>query len=158
MNSKEEGASTAPIFFSRPRILGDYKMRNEREYVLVSLCLLGVPCRYHAKTHRMGHRIGRPQLIAKLREQYNLLPLCPEQLGGFSTPRPRVDIHGGRAIDVRGVDVTKEYLHGTELTWRVCQQFNIKKAYLLKNSPACGKGYGVTALRLESEGIVVIKV
>ena len=132
--------------------------RGERENILVSLCLLGVPCRYHGKTHRMGHRIGRPQLIEKLRERYNLIPLCPEQLGGLSTPRPAARVEGERVITIEGRDVTAQYLHGTELTYQLCQQFNIKKAYLLKDSPACGKGYGITARRLESEGIQVIKV
>jgi uncharacterized protein YbbK (DUF523 family) len=131
---------------------------GERENVLVSLCLLGVPCRYHGKTHRMGHRIGRPQLIEKLRERYNIIPLCPEQLGGLSTPRPAARVDRERVITVEGKDVTAQYLRGTELTYQLCQQFDIKKAYLLKDSPACGKRYGVTARRLESEGIQVIKV
>jgi len=132
-------------------------MSNEREYVLVSLCLLGTPCRYHGKTHRMGHRIGRPQLIAKLREKYNILPLCPEQLGGLPTPRSAARVESVRVLTEKG-EVTAQYLRGTELTWQLCQLFNVKKAYLLKNSPACGKGYGVTALRLESEGMQVVKV
>lgn len=133
-------------------------MSDEREYVLVSLCLLGVPCRYHGKTHRMGHRIGRPQLIAKLREQYSILPLCPEQLGGLTTPRAAAHVNGKKVTTADGEDVTAQYLHGTELTFQLCQQFNIKKAYMLKDSPACGKGYGITALRLESEGVQVVKV
>lgn len=131
---------------------------KEREYVLVSLCLLGAPCRYHGKTHRMGHRIGRPQLIEKLRERYNILPLCPEQLGGLSTPRPAARVEGERVTTINGEDITAQYIHGTELTYQLCQQFDIKKAYLLKDSPACGKGYGITARRLESEGIQVVKV
>ncbi|MHC1623475.1 MAG: 2-thiouracil desulfurase family protein [Candidatus Methanospirareceae archaeon] len=131
--------------------------KTEREYVLVSLCLLGVPCRYHGKTHRMGHRIGRPQLIAKLREQYNLLPLCPEQLGGLPTPRSAARVIGKKVIAADGKDVTMQYLHGTELVLRLCRLFDVKKAYLLRDSPACGKGYGITARRLESEGIQVVK-
>jgi len=106
----------------------------------------------------MGHKIGRPALIEKLKRDYNILPLCPEQLGGLSTPRPPCQVFDGRVTDKRGKDVTDEYKKGAELCLNLARQFNIKKAYLLKNSPACGKGYGILALLLEKNGIHVVSV
>ena len=51
------------------------------ESILVSACLLGVSCRYDAKSKPNENVIG---LIKK----YNLIPVCPEILGGMATPRP----------------------------------------------------------------------
>jgi uncharacterized protein YbbK (DUF523 family) len=134
------------------------KSEGEKEYVLVSLCILGTPCRYHGKTHRMGHRIGRPQLIEKLRKRYSILPLCPEITGGLSTPRPACRVVEDNVIDAKGIDRTAEYKKGAEECLRLCQLFDVKCAYLLKDSPACGKGYGVLAKLLESKGIRIVSV
>ena len=70
----------------------------EKPAVLVSRCLLGVPCRYHGQTQVRGHRIGRPALIAKLQQDYRLIDVCPEVDAGMPTPRPRTDIVDGRWI------------------------------------------------------------
>lgn len=134
-------------------------MSEEKEYVLVSLCLLGVPCRYHGKTHRMSHKIGRAKLIERLRIRYNILPLCPEQLGGLPTPRPACEVlKNGRVVHRlnKEVDVTAPYKRGAAIVLELCNAFNIKRAYLLKDSPACGKGYGVLAKLLTANNIAVI--
>ena len=44
--------------------------------ILVSACLLGVACRYDGKSKEV-------ERIKKLLSKYNLIPICPEQLGGF---------------------------------------------------------------------------
>ena len=46
--------------------------------LLVSACLLGVPCKYSG-----GHN-GCPK-VAALKDRYHLVPICPEQLGGLPT-------------------------------------------------------------------------
>lgn len=47
---------------------------------LCSACLLGVACRYDAKS--------KPnQKVLDLTKKEVLIPICPEQLGGLSTPR-----------------------------------------------------------------------
>lgn len=128
---------------------------EKAEYVFVSLCLLGVPCRFHGKKYMMGHRIGRPALISKLEKRYRLLPLCPEQLGGLPTPRPAARVTGGHVTTVGGGDVTEAYERGTEIVLELVQRVGIRQAWLLKDSPACGRGYGITAKRLEAAGIAV---
>ena len=133
--------------------------KEEKDYVLISLCLLGTPCRYHGCTHRMGHRIGHPERIEKLRKRYSILPLCPEQLGGLPTPRPPCRVtKEGKVIDAYAVDRTTEYIRGAEECLRLAKLFSVKRAYLLKGSPACGKNYGVLAKLLPKNGIAVIKV
>ena len=130
-----------------------------KPYVLVSLCLLGTPCRYHGCTHRMGHRIGHPDRIKKLRKRYSILPLCPEQLGGLPTPRPPCKVtKDGKVIDAHAVDRTMEYTRGAEECLRLAKLFDVKRAYLLKDSPACGKDYGVLAKLLAKNRVTIIKV
>ena len=51
-------------------------------YILVSACLLGMPCRYDGTGKREAG-------LEKLREQgHTLIPVCPEVLGGLPIPRP----------------------------------------------------------------------
>ena len=49
--------------------------------ILVSACLLGCPCRYD------GAAKPNAAVIA-LGEEHELVPICPEQMGGLATPRP----------------------------------------------------------------------
>ncbi len=129
------------------------------ETILVSLCLLGVPCRYHGQMYRMGHRIGRPALIEKLQKTCNILPLCGEQLGGLPTPRPPCKVVGDTVITKDGTqDVTCEYQRGAELVLEQCMRFGVKRAYLLKDSPMCDRDNGVLGRLLQENGIWVTRV
>ena len=53
-----------------------------KPYLLISLCLLGEPCRYDGKSLPMSEEV-----IERLKEKYILVPVCPEQEGGLPTPR-----------------------------------------------------------------------
>ncbi len=129
------------------------------ETILVSLCLLGVPSRYHGQMYRMGHRIGRPKLIEKLQRTCNILPLCGEQLGGLPTPRPPCKCVDDRVITKDGKhDVTCEYQRGAEIILEQCIKFGVKRAYLLKDSPMCDRDYGVLGRLLQENGIWVTRV
>ena len=129
------------------------------EVVLVSLCLLGIPCRYHGLTHRMGKRIGRPQIIEKIMNDCQILPLCGEQLGGLPTPRPPCKVESDRVKTKDGRrDFTREYNRGAKLILEQCLKFNVKRAYLLKDSPMCDRDYGVLGKLLTESGIHVVRV
>lgn len=95
----------------------------------------------------------------ELSERYNLLPLCGEQIGGLSTPREPCQVVGDTVIDrnTGKNDYTREYNHGAQEILRLCRMFEVGHAYLLKDSPMCGKGYGVLANLLEENGIIVHK-
>ena len=48
--------------------------------ILISACLLGLPCRYDGTS--------KPQLwVEELARRHELIPMCPEQMGGLPTPR-----------------------------------------------------------------------
>ncbi|NOZ22895.1 MAG: DUF523 domain-containing protein [Planctomycetes bacterium] len=140
--------------------------------VIVSACLLGVECRYDGKSK------PNDELTARLAGD-GIVPVCPEQLGGLTTPRPPAQIVGGDGEDVLdgkakvvnrdGVDVTENYIRGAEQVLKLAQKLGITRAYLKSNSPACGfgmirrgedlvEGKGVCAALLHRNGIEVICV
>lgn len=135
----------------------------DKETVLVSLCAFGVPCRYHGLYEKMGQRLYRKS-TEKLREKYNVLPLCGAIMGGLPTPRePCIVIEspeGRRVIgrDDSSTDYTVQYNKGAEEVLNMAKMFNVKKAYLLEDCPMCGKDYGILAGLLEKNGIPVHNV
>ena len=54
--------------------------------ILVSHCFLGEPCRYDGAS-----RLDR-QIIELHRAGHNLIPVCPEVLGGLDVPRSPAEI------------------------------------------------------------------
>jgi uncharacterized protein YbbK (DUF523 family) len=139
---------------------------------MVSGCLLGIGCRYDGGTS------ASPGMI-RFASSANLIPICPEQLGGLSTPRPSANIAGGdgddvlsgyaRVINKEGEDVTDAYKRGAEESLRLARLMGTGIALLRENSPSCGLstpycetktgfGRGVTAALLHSSGIRVFGV
>ena len=131
--------------------------------VLVSACLLGIPCRWHGRRPEK-----RVRLIDSLKQRYVLVPVCPEQLGGMPTPRTSETLSGGSGAEVlddglrivapeTGEDVTDSYLKGSAYTLEIAQVVGAQKAYLKGGSPACDKE-GVTGETLRRAGIAVVRV
>lgn len=130
---------------------------------LCSACLLGIRCRYDGKSKPDKRIIG-------LSKKEALIPVCPEQLGGLSTPRESSEIKGKRVITVSGKDQTENMKKGAEETLKIAKLFNIKQAILKQKSPSCGcgkiydgtfsgkiiKGDGVTTALLKKNKIKVI--
>jgi len=140
--------------------------------VLVSSCLLGIECRYDGN-HSLSAEIAEKAL------QMHMIPICPEQLGGLSTPRPPATIVNGDGEDVicgraqvindRGEDVTQAFLKGAFQALALAKLTGAHKAFLKGKSPSCGLktpycssdtgyGIGVTAALLLRNGIEVIEV
>ena len=131
--------------------------------ILISACLLGVPCRYDGT----GQADERIVALAKSR---HLIPVCPEQLGGLPTPRPSAERSGTRVITRDDRDVTAPFQRGAEETLRLARLFSCRIAILKSNSPSCGSGQiydgcfcgrlipgdGLTAAVLKSEGLTVL--
>ena len=128
--------------------------------LLISACLLGARCRYD------GASKAHP-FVSTLAEQYTLVPVCPEQLGGLATPRPPAERRDGRVVTKSGADVTEQYRRGAEETLKLCKLLGCQAAVLKERSPSCGRGEvydgtftgtltagdGVTAALLEEHGI-----
>jgi len=140
--------------------------------LLVSSCLAGLEVRYNG-THSLN------QKIQELVREGKAMMVCPELLGGLSTPREPAEISGGDGEDVlngtarvrveSGRDVTDAFVEGAYETLRIAKELNATKVVLKQNSPSCGSthiyngefanekiaGYGVTAALLIRNGIQV---
>ena len=101
--------------------------------ILVSACLLGVCCRYDGNSKPC-------QAVMDLAKEHELIPVCPEQLGGLPTPRPPAEIQGGRVINREGRDVTAQYQKGAEEAARLVRLLGCDCAILKARSPSCGSG------------------
>ncbi|MGM0853405.1 MAG: DUF523 domain-containing protein [Bacillota bacterium] len=141
--------------------------------ILVSSCLAGLEVRYNG-THSLDHK------ISKLIEENKAIPVCPELLGGFLTPREPAEIFGGNGEDVldgkakvvekSGRDVTELYIKGAYATLKKAKEVNANVVVLKEYSPSCGSsmiyngefkskkmvGNGVTTALLKRNGLQVI--
>ena len=99
----------------------------------VSSCLLGINCKYNGQSNYN-------ELIIKLKEKYELVPICPEVLGGLPTPRVPAEIIGNKVINKEGVDVTNNYNEGAKKALQILKDNNINIVILKSKSPSCGKG------------------
>lgn len=130
--------------------------------ILISACLLGVDCKYNGSNNKLDDEI-----INLLKEKYNLIPVCPEIMGGMPTPRNPIEIKDGKVFDYDGEEFTKEFEKGSEEVLKLAKLYNSSIAILKENSPSCGsnyiydgtfnhqkiKGMGFTALKLSKENI-----
>jgi len=132
------------------------------EPVLISACLLGIPCRWHGCKPKK-----RERLIERLKKRYALVPVCPEQLGGMPTPRTSETLEGSGAevLDGQlrivapetGQDVTRFHVNGAKYTLEIARIVGARRAYLKAGSPSCDRE-GVTGEMLKRRGIEVIRV
>lgn len=102
-------------------------------HILVSACLLGTPCRYN------GKGVLDPAVQVLMRE-HQLVPVCPEILGGLPTPRTPAERQDGRVVAKDGRDVTAQYRRGAGETLRLARLFGCRYALLKERSPSCGCG------------------
>jgi uncharacterized protein YbbK (DUF523 family) len=134
----------------------------QAEPVLISACLLGIPCRWHGRRAKK-----REKLIAMLKRKYVLVPICPEQLGGMPTPRTGEMLHGtgAQVLDEglriiapeTGEDVTAFHVRGAQYSLEIAQIVGARRAYLKGGSPSCDRD-GVTGELLRRGGVKVIRL
>lgn len=108
------------------------KSTNTPTTILVSACLLGIPCRYDGKSKPNDRVLAHNQT-------FSYIPFCPECYGGLDTPRPAAEIQSDGSVKTKeGVDVTHAYQKGAARAVALCRDFNIHYAILKSKSPACG--------------------
>ena len=147
---------------------------NGRRWIMfgASACLVGLKTRFDGND-------SLDPVVYGLFLEGKVIPLCPEQLGGLTTPRLKAEIAEGSGEDVLdgksavlledGTDVTLHFLRGAYEVLHVVKELRIKRFYLKSKSPSCGigriyingklkKGNGVCAAILLREGIELIHV
>ena len=141
--------------------------------ILVSACLLGINCKYNGDNNKN-------EKVEEYLKGKQFIVVCPEQLGGLSTPRNPSEIIrlDGKAviegktsvISNKRLDVTKKFKQGAMETLKIAKLYGCKKAILKEGSPSCGSsciydgtftgkkvpGEGVTTALLRQNGIEVI--
>jgi uncharacterized protein YbbK (DUF523 family) len=140
--------------------------------IIVSACLCGINTRYDGKS-------SLNEKVAKLLREGKAVLVCPEQLGGMSTPRPPHEIVGGdgaavldseaKVMSADGSSGTDAFIKGAYETLKIAREVNAEYAILKAKSPSCGfgkiydgsfsgtkiSGNGVTAELLKRNGIKV---
>ena len=101
--------------------------------ILVSSCLCGVNCKYNGGNNE-------DKRVAKLMDTHTVICVCPEVLGGLSTPRTPAEIVGDRVLTKDGEDVTEAFYKGAEKALEAAEKYNVDMAILKANSPSCGCG------------------
>ena len=128
--------------------------------ILVSACLLGIDCKYNGKNNKN-------EQVLELLKDHDLIPVCPEIMGGLTTPRTPAEIKENKVITKDGKNVTKQYQKGAEETLKIAKLYNCQAAILKEKSPSCGcgkvydgtctgtlvDGDGITARFLKEHGI-----
>ncbi len=143
--------------------------------ILISACLLGRPVRYDGRGKRLDNA-----LLAQWQAEGRLVPVCPEVMAGFETPRPPAEIEGrqsgeavldgrARVVEDSGRDVTDLFRLGAEAALTVAEAHGCRFALLTDGSPSCGssaiydgsfrgrtvRGFGVVTALLQRHGIEV---
>lgn len=131
--------------------------------ILVSACLLGKNCKYNG-----GNNLN--QGVLEFIEGHEIIGVCPEQLGGLSTPRLPAEIVDGVVTNKEGVCVDNEFRNGAQEALAAALEKKVDLAILQSRSPSCGvkeiydgsfsgkkiKGQGVFAKLLSAHGIKVL--
>ena len=143
-------------------------MKNKPK-ILISACLLGENCKYNGGNNADAISVGE---LAKLGQIYELIAVCPESMGGLTTPREPAEIYAnGRVITkFSGRDVTAEFILGAQICADIARENDCKIAVLKERSPSCGSGWiydgsftarivsgdGITAAALKKLGVRVV--
>lgn len=140
--------------------------------MIVSACLLGKRCRYD------GRSCLDKELI-KCLVGYEIIGVCPENLGGLVGKRGPFEISGeppdvlagkAKVVSRDGRDVTKNFLEGAYKTLEIAKKKGVRLAILKSKSPSCSpdyiyegnfrkrlkKGKGIACLLLNQQGIEVV--
>ena len=107
------------------------KVMNNKAKLLISECLCGVSCRYDGKDNLI-------EQLPLLKDTFDLVTVCPEVLGGLSTPRDPAERQGECICTANGTDVTKEFLIGAQNTLDIAFQNGCNLALMKAKSPSCG--------------------
>ena len=133
--------------------------------IAVSACLLGDNCKYNG-----GNNFS--EKVAEFVKGHEVVPVCPEVLGGLSTPRESSEIVDGIVRHKDGVSVDEEFRRGAELALKKVLENGVELVILQSRSPSCGvkeiydgtfsgkliPGQGLFAKLLSENGIRIMDV
>ena len=133
--------------------------------IMVSACLLVENCKYNGRNNRN-------EKLLQLLSDHNVIPVCPEVLGGLPTPRISAEIVNGEVKNREGVSVNTAFRQGAEKALQIAMQETPDLIILQSRSPSCGvnrvydgtfsgrliPGQGIFAAMAREAGFSVIDV
>lgn len=131
--------------------------------IMVSACLLGDNVKYNGGNNRH-------EKVLEYIKGHEVVPVCPEMLGGLPVPRAPGEIQDGIVRNEDGTSVDYEYRIGAAKALEIAESERIDMAILQSRSPSCGvnqiydgsftgrkiKGMGVFARLLSEKGYKVV--
>lgn len=135
--------------------------------IAVSACLLGEPCRFDGASKPCAE-------VQALAAAHELVPVCPEVMGGLPVPHDPCEIvwgkGGRRVVDSAGVDRTEAFELGAHRALDCALQAGCTAAVLKAKSPSCGSGavydgtfsgalvpgFGVAAALMRDAGLRIV--
>lgn len=128
--------------------------------ILVSACLLGENCKYNGGNNRS-------ERVLCYVAGHEVIPVCPEMLGGLPCPRKPVEWVGDRVLTRDGDDCTEAFRLGVQRAMELIANKQVDMAILQSRSPTCGvkqiydgtfsgvciDGMGALARALKEKGI-----
>ena len=133
--------------------------------IMVSGCLLGENCKYNG-----GNNLS--EKVMKFIEGHEVIPVCPEVMGGLSTPRVPSEIVNGVVTMADGRNVDEEFRKGAQTGLNLAKENHVDLVILQSRSPSCGvkqiydgtfsgkkiEGQGVFAKLLTENGFRIVDV
>lgn len=130
--------------------------------LLISRCLCGENTKYNGGNNLI-------QQLDIIKNNFELIYICPEEMGGLTTPRNPSEIKNQKVLSSTGKDVTKEFISGAQQALSLAEQHQVQYALLKESSPSCGvhkiydgtfsgrkiAGNGMTTQLLKKNGILV---
>lgn len=99
--------------------------------LLISACLCGKNTKYSGGNNLLTR-------LSEIEEKFELYYICPEVMGGLSTPRDPSENRGNLVVSNKGKDVTKEFNLGAQISLDIALKNDIHLALLKESSPSCG--------------------
>lgn len=99
--------------------------------IAVSACLLGDNCKYNG-----GNNYS--EKVAQFLKGHNVIPVCPEVMGGLPTPREPSEIVNGTVMHKDGSSVDEEFRKGADLALKKVLEAGAELVILQSRSPSCG--------------------
>lgn len=106
---------------------------------IISSCLLGNNCKYDGGNNEN-------EKVIEFYKSHSCCTVCPETMGGLTSPRDPAEIVDNKVLDKSGLDKTEAFEIGAQKAWEhVLKQAerrreSIEGAILKANSPSCGNG------------------
>lgn len=119
-------------------------------------------CIYETDMEGYEGRAVTDERLTAIKEKAELIPICPEALGGSRIKGVDAEIKDGRVFSDTGDDITAEYIQGSEKAANYAKENDILCAVLRDTSPMCGSRYvydgSFTGTLTEGEGFAAERI